>query len=419
MNSRLIAVKTGPVEATVRPPGSKSLTIRALFTAASAAGTSHLGHPLESGDTVAAREAVRSLGVSVEEAEENWEVVGTGGVFVATPHPIDVGESGLTARSLVALAALVPGSTRIVGQGRLPQRPMGGLIEALHALGVTVRSDNGGVPLEVEGSGVLHGGTVKVAAGDTSQFATALLLVAPLAVEPITVIIDDLQGSAGYLDLTEDVMTRFGAKVERIGEGFRVQPTGYQAADYEIEPDASAAVYPLVAAAIRGGTVTVSGLDGSSLQPDIEVIEVLTAMGCRIAEGYETTTIEAGGGPLNPIDIDLSGMPDGALAVAVACLFARGQSRLHGLASLRHKESDRLRALAEQLQNLGAGVRVEEDSLVISPGPLHPARIDTYGDHRIAMAFSLAGLVQPGVEIESPGVVDKTWPGFWEMLESL
>jgi len=419
MSSRLVTVKTGPVEATVRPPGSKSLTIRALFAAGSAAGTSHLGHPLDSGDTDAARGALRSLGVSIDEADGSWGVEGSGGVFVASPHPIDVGESGLTARSLLAFGALVPGSTRIVGQGRLPQRPMGGLIEALGTLGVSVRSDHSGVPLVVEGSGVLHGGTVRVAAGDTTQFATALLLVAPLALEPMTVIVDGLRGSAGYLELTLDVMSGFGAKVERIGQGFRVEPTGYLAAEFEIEPDASAAVYPLVAAAIRGGRVTVSGLDGSSHQPDIQVTGVLTAMGCRIAQGHAATTIEADDGPLDPIDVDLSGMPDGALAVAVACLFAKGESRLRGLASLRHKESDRLRALTDQLRNVGAEARVEGDSLVISPGRLHPARIDTYGDHRIAMAFSLAGLVQPGIEIDSPGVVDKTWPGFWEMLESL
>jgi 3-phosphoshikimate 1-carboxyvinyltransferase len=418
-SSRLVAVKTGPLEATVRPPGSKSLTIRSLFAAGMAPGASYLGHPLDSGDTHAAIGALRSLGVLVGEAGESWSVEGRGGRFEHSSEPIDVGESGLTARSLIALGALVTGPTRIVGQGRLPLRPMDGLIAALSQLGVTVRSATGGVPLVVEGTGSLGGGTVSVPSGATSQFATALLLVAPLASEPLTVIVEDIQGSAGYLDLTLDVMKGFGARVEQSGERFHVEPSGYRPSDVEIEPDASAAVYPMVATAIRGGTVTVSGLADSSHQPDFRITGVLAEMGCRITQTETSTTIEASGDSLHPVDIDLSSMPDGALAAAVACLFADGESHLAGLASLRHKESDRLQALADQLQNVGGQARVEGDSLVISPGVLRPARVDTYGDHRVAMALSLVGLIQPGIEIEAPHVVDKTWPGFWEMLDAL
>lgn len=409
----------GPVEATVRPPGSKSLTIRSLFTAALAEGTSHLVDPVDSGDTRAARGALRALGVHIEQGDGKWAIEGSGGVLVPSPEPIDVGESGLTARSLIALAALVPGPTHIVGHGRLPQRPMGGLVETLGELGVEIRSAHGGLPLVVEGAGTLRGGSVRIPANDTTQFATALLLAAPLAEEPLTMVLDGLKGSAGYLDLTLQVMTGFGADVERSGQQFHVASTGYQAADFAVEPDASAAVYPLVAAAIRGGKLTISGLGASSLQPDQRITSVLAEMGSRISFGPDSTTIESGGGRLDPIDVDLSDMPDGALAVAVACLFANDESRLEGLASLRHKESDRLQALADQLQNVGGEARVEGDSLVIGPGVLRPATVDTYGDHRIAMSLALVGLVQPGIEIEDPGVVDKTWPGFWDMLESL
>jgi len=417
--THLVTVKTSPLEGTVRPPGSKSLTIRALFAAGMASGASHLGHPLDSGDTRAAVGALRSLGVTVEHAGESWTVEGRGGRFEPSAESIDVGESGLTARTLIALGALVAGPTRIVGQGRLPLRPMGGLTAALAQLGVTVRSATGGLPLVVEGTGALHGGSVSVPSGSSSQFATALLLVAPLASEPLRVIVEDIQGSAGYLDLTVDVMSAFGARVEGSGSQFRVEPSGYQPADFEIEPDASAAVYPMVATAIRGGTVTMSGLAGSSHQPDFQITGVLAEMGCRVTETGASTTIEASGESLHAVDLDLSAMPDGALAAAVACLFADGESRLAGLGSLRHKESDRLQALADQLQNVGGEARVEGDSLVISPGVLRPARIDTYGDHRIAMALALVGLVQPGIEIEAPHVVDKTWPGFWEMLDTL
>ncbi|MEX1133625.1 MAG: 3-phosphoshikimate 1-carboxyvinyltransferase [Acidimicrobiia bacterium] len=419
MSSRLVQVRVGPLEATIRPPGSKSLTIRSLFAAGLAEGTSRLGDPSDSGDTRAARGALRSLGVGISEGDGNWTVGGTGGALVPSPTPIDVGESGLTARSLIALGALVPGPTHIVGHGRLPQRPMSGLVEALAALGVAVRSDQGGLPLVVEGSGSLRGGYVRVPAGDTTQFATALLLVAPLATEPLTIALDGLQGSTGYLDLTLAVMTSFGALVERSGQEFHVGCTGYRAVDFKIEPDASAAVYPLVAAAIQGGRLTISGLGTSSRQPDLQIARVLTSMGCRVTLELESTTIESTGGPLEPIEVDLSEMPDGALAVAVACLFAHGESRLDGLGSLRLKESDRLGALADQLRNVGGEARLEGDSLVIVPGVLRPAKVDTYGDHRIAMAFSLVGLAQPGIEIEGPEVVDKTWPGFWDMLDSL
>jgi 3-phosphoshikimate 1-carboxyvinyltransferase len=296
---------------------------------------------------------------------------------------------------------------------------MAGLIKGLAALGVNVRSDHGGLPLVVEGTGMLRGGTVTVPGGDTSQFATALLLVAPLATDPLTIEIADLQGSAGYLDLTVDVMTSFGADVDRTGQLFQVATTGYRAVDFAVEPDASAAVYPLVATAIRGGRLKVSGLGATSRQPDYQITKVLAEMGCRVAVGPDWTTIESDGRPLAAIDVDLSDMPDGALAVAVACLFADGESHLEGLGSLRHKESDRLQALADQLQNVGGEARVWGNGLVVTPGRLRPARVATYGDHRIAMSLSLVGLVQSGIEIEDPEVVDKTWPGFWDMLETL
>ncbi|HEY6627471.1 MAG TPA: 3-phosphoshikimate 1-carboxyvinyltransferase, partial [Acidimicrobiia bacterium] len=175
----------------------------------------------------------------------------------------------------------------------------------------------------------------------------------------------------------------------------------------------------MVAAAIRGGKVTIDGLDGSSRQPDFQIAQVLTEMGCQVSIGHGSVTVESSGGRLDPIEMDLSAMPDGALAVAVACLFAKGESRLDGLSSLRLKESDRLRGLAEQLQNVGGEAWIEDDGLVIVPRPLRPATIETYGDHRIAMAFALIGQLQEGIVIEAPEVADKTWPGFWEMLDQL
>ncbi len=410
---------TGPLDAVVELPGSKSLTIRALFTAALAVGESTLIGALDSGDTRAARTCLQALGVSIEASDSRWRVSGTGGQLRATSESLDAGESGLTARSLMAMATLVQGRSLIVGRGRLPDRPMAELGDALRALGSRVEFKGPGLPAVVVGSGSIPGGAVVIDGSRTSQFATSLLQVAPLAEAALTVLVEDLRGSAGYLDLTVDVMRHFGAELDRAGSAFRVSPTGYRGAKYLIEPDASAAAYPMVAAAIVGGMVTVKSLGSGSAQPDYRVAQVLSDMGCAITATTADTAVESDGQPLQAIDVDLSDAPDGALAIAVACLFANGESRIGGLASLRHKESDRLRALVEQIESVGARARVDDDALMITPGVLRPALIRTYSDHRIAMAFALVGLRQPGIEIEDPAVVDKTWPGFWDFLRSL
>ncbi len=408
----------GPLDANVRLPGSKSLTIRALFTAGLARGDSRLLGPLESKDTQAARRCLRALGVDIEESRRGWLVGGTGGELLPTSEPLDAGESGLTARSLLAVTSLVDGRSLIVGRGRLPDRPMSGLADTMVALGARVEFKGSGLPAVITGSGSIPGGAVVVDASRTTQFATAVLLVAPLAGSSLTVLLDGLAGSAGYLDLTVDVMRRFGAEVDRSRNAFRVSPTGYTAARYPIEPDASAAVYPLVAAAIVGGRATVESLGYDSAQPDYRVTEVLAEMGCRVSATASSTTVESDG-TLQAVDTDLADAPDGALAVAVACLFAGGESRIGGLGSLRHKESDRLQALVEQIENVGGRARVEEDALLVTPGLLRPARIRTYSDHRIAMSFALVGLAVPGIEIDHPEVVDKTWPGYWDFIASL
>jgi 3-phosphoshikimate 1-carboxyvinyltransferase len=405
----------GPIVATVRPPGSKSQTIRALVAAALARGQSRLGGALDSDDTRFARAALIQLGAGVSVDEGSWTVEGTGGRLRAPEGPVDVGASGLTARAMIALGALVDGPVTVTGRDRLPERPMAGLVSALEDLGVDVVSQGGYLPVTVAGTGALPGGRVVVESSQTSQFASALLLAAPLAAGPLEIEPAGLSGSERYLEITLDTMHAFRAQAVLEGVSYVVQPTGYQAATPDIEPDASAAVYPMVAAAVTGGRVTVEGLGSGSLQPDMAIAGVLETMGCLVRQTDCETTIE-GTGALTPVDVDLSGSPDGALAVAVACLFADGPSRLRGLGSLRFKESDRLAATADELVRLGAGARVEGDDLVIEPGSLRPVRLDSHGDHRIAMSFAVAGLRIPGVEISDPGVVTKTWPGYWAML---
>ena len=417
--TRAIRPASGPLDAVVRPPGSKSLTIRALATASLAPGTSRIVSPLDSDDTRFAREAVWALGVEVIEKPDAWLVDGTGGRLTPSERSLDAGPSGLTARILIAMATLVDGVTVIVGQNRLPERPMGEIVAALNSLGIDVRSRDGLLPVEIHGTGLLPGGRVGIDTTQSTQFATAMALVAPLAASPLTIDVVGSTGAVGYLDLTLGIMETFGLKASMVEGSLSVPNAGYRAATASIEPDASAAVYPMVAAALVGGTVAVEGLGISSIQPDLAVARVLEEMGCAVQMDDDITTVTASGGILNPVDVDLSGFPDGALALAVACLRAAGPSRLRGLGSLRYKESDRLSALATELIRVGAGAEVIGDDLEIRPGDVSPAVVETYSDHRIAMSFAILGLAHKGIEIADPQVVSKTWPGFWEMLDGL
>lgn len=358
------------------------------------------------------------LGISLQVEVEPWAVDGDGGDLAPLAEVIDVGESALSARILIAMMALGRGELTIDGQGSLRRRPMDGLLEALAAWGVEAHS-TGTVPVTVSGRGGVPGGPVSVDATKTSQFATALLLVAPLAERATELRIDGLLGSRGYLELTVLVMRDFGAAVTPTLTGYVVEPDGYDASDYVVEPDASAAVYPMLAAAITGGEVELDGLTSDSHQPDMAVAGVFAEMGCEIRAGQSGLLIRGPDDGLRAYHGDLGVSPDGALAVAVACLFADGPSEIGGLGSLRHKESDRLWALKEGIDHLGAVAQVRGDSLIIEPGELTPAVIDSHGDHRIAMSFGTAGLVVNGIRITQPEVVAKTWPGFWDMLEDL
>ena len=406
-----------PVAARVAVPGSKSLTNRALVTAALArTGVSRLYRPLEADDTEAMREALRSLGVLIDDNDDPWLVLGTGESRGLRRH-IDVRASGTTARFITAVAALARGrsSSMASPHAGAAHRP---LVEAIRALGGRATDTDGFPPVEIDGSGGLRGGEVFVDSSQSSQLASALLLVAPLAEGPTTIELGERVASRSYLDGTVEIMRRFGAEVAADGNRFVVQPTGYHKAHIDIEPDASAAVYPAVAAAITGGVVEIPGIPPESSQPDLAVLDVLSLMGATVVR-RDDTIAEGPTGRLAAVEVDMADAPDGAMAVAVAALFADGPSRIHGLSTLRHKETDRLAALENELRRLGGGAEVQGDTLVVTPGELHGAEIATYGDHRMAMAFALVGLVVEGVSIADPGVVDKTWPDYFRMLEAL
>lgn len=416
----MFAVQTldRPVGGVVRPPGSKSLTNRALVTATLvSSAASRIDGPLEADDTQAMRRALRALGVLIDDNDDPWLVLGARGELVAPERPIDVGASGTTARFVTALAGLARGTTVIDGTERMRRRPIGPLTSALSSLGIDARSTNGCPPVTVTGR-ALAGGSVAVDSSTSSQYASALLMVAPMAESPLEIVLTGSPVSRSYLRGTVEVMRAFGAEVEEGNDRFVVSPTGYRKTHYAVEADASAAVYPAVAAAVTGGTVVIEGIPATSTQPDLAILDVLGDMGCRISRTGTGLVVE-GPDSLLPLDHDFSAAPDGAMAVAVAALFATGRSRLSGLSTLRLKETDRLTALATELRRVGAGVEVTDAELVIEPGPLRGDAIETYDDHRMAMAMAILGLVVPDVSIKDPATVNKTWPGYFDMLAAL
>jgi len=408
-----------PPDATVCVPGSRSLTNRALVCAALADGTSRLSGWLESEDTQAMREGLERLGVEIRQEADDLIVRGVGGRFAIPMRPLDCRLSGTTIRFLTACAALVPGRVVLDGVARMRERPIQELADALGALGVSVGTVAGCPPVTVQG-GNLTGGQTAMDASRSSQYLSALLLVAPYAERDVDVSCGPI-ASRPFVDMTLDVMGAFGAEVESShAQRFRVAAgQHYRARSYEIEPDAMSASYFFAAAAVTGGRVRVEGLTPASSQGDVRFVEVLERMGCSVERGGSWIAVR---GPryLHGVDVDMNAMPDTALTLAVVACFAQGITRVRNIGHIRLKESDRMTALAQELGKLGARVSVSDSDLEIEPpDQVHPARIQTYDDHRIAMSFAVAGLAAPGIVIENPDCVGKTFPGFFQSLEEL
>lgn len=418
MSVRTIEPVKDAIHSRLRPPGSKSITIRALVAAGLADGRSHLYGALTADDTAAMVRTLRAFGVEIDDVGEPWTVDGTGGHLHAPSSPVAVGQSGLTARIALVLAAHADGVTRIEAEGRLLDRPISALVGSLERQGAAITTRSGHLPVTVEGVGGLWGGQIDIDASQTSQFATALMLVAPLMREGASLRLEDLESSIGYAELTARVMEDFGANVTPMITGFEVEQGAYSPRDYVIEPDASAAAYPMVAAAITGGDVEIIGLSPGSAQPDIKVASVLEEMGCAVEDSEDGMTLRSHG-RLSGVDVDMSNAPDGALAVAVASMFADSPSRISGLSSLQHKESDRMSALQAEMGRLGCIVEADRDAMTVEPANLRGAIVDSHGDHRIAMSFAIVGFAVPGVSVSNAEVVSKTWPGFWEAMSKL
>jgi 3-phosphoshikimate 1-carboxyvinyltransferase len=322
-------------------------------------------------------------------------------------------------RFLTALVSLGQGRYRLDGSARMRERPIEDLLTALRGLGIKAHSEagNGCPPVIIESAG-LSGGTVRIRGDISSQFLTGLLLAAPCAAGTTTIEVDGPLVSEPYVAMTLAMLKQWRLRVDAAFPTFRI-PGGQRPRRslYAIEPDASAASYFAGAAAIMGGTVTLQGINGRSLQGDVRFLGLLERMGCRLERGDRDTTVH--GGPLAGIDVDMNDISDTVMTLAVVACFAAGPTIIRNVAHIRHKETDRLAALACELRRLGALVEERDDGLKITPAPLHGAVCETYNDHRMAMSLALAGLRLPGVVIRNPACVAKTYPRFFEDLASI
>jgi len=418
MEKRALSPISKP-DLTVQLPGSKSLTNRALVCAALADGVSRLSNWSDGEDTQAMLEGLGRLGVEIAEQQGELLVHGLDGQFAIPLHPIDCRASGTTMRFLTACSALAPGRVVLDGTPRMRERPIQPLGDALQALGVSVRTVAGCPPVTVQGGG-LAGGEVSVDSSDSSQFLSSLLMVSPFAREPVEIKAGTIT-SRPYVEMTIETMIAFGGAVDMRGENHFKVSTGqrYRARRYVVEPDASGATYFFGAAAITGGRIRVDGLTQASTQGDIRFVEVLERMGCGVERAPQWIAVR-GSRYLHGIDVDMNAMPDAALTLAVVACFVQGPTTIRNVGNLRLKETDRIQALKNELEKLGARVTLGETDIRIDPpAKVEPARIETYDDHRMAMSFALAGLGVPGIEIENPECVAKTFPTFWERIESL
>jgi 3-phosphoshikimate 1-carboxyvinyltransferase len=411
-----------PLNATVRVPGSKSLTNRALLIASLANGTTRLTNALFSDDSRYFAGALQTLGFDVQLDEANCEmsIAGLGGKIPAPKAELFIGNAGTAVRFLSAFLTLGNGEYILDGDARMRERPIGDLVEALTQLGAELETTNNCPPVSIKATG-LRGGKAKIAGDISSQFLSALLMVAPYAKQPIEIEVITELNSKPYVDMTLAVMKDFGINIERDNYSrFVVHPASYSwLSTYSIESDASAASYFFAAPAICGGKVRVENISRQSRQGDIAFLNVLRQMGCVINDGNDFIEV-TGALSLHGVDVDMRDIPDTAQTLAAIAPFASTPTRIRGIASARLKETDRIHATCTELARLGVQVQEHEDGMTIYPcKKFVPATIQTYNDHRMAMAFSLIGLRMDGVTIEDPSCVSKTFPDYFEVLDSL
>lgn len=393
----------------VSPPGSKSITNRALLLAGLAKGTSKLTGALKSDDTRYMADALRAMGVTVDEPDATSFVVTSSGEWQEPKAPLFLGNAGTATRFLTAAVALAKGRFTVDGDEHMRKRPILPLVEALQSLGVAIAAPSGCPPVAIDANGAFKKNRVVIDAGLSSQYVSALLMAAPIAGEAFEIELAGADiGARGYIDLTLSAMRAFGAKIDQPSSSvWRVAPTGYTATDFHIEPDASAATYLWGAEVLSGGKIDIGTPAADFTQPDAKAYDVIAAF------------------PNMPAVIDGSQMQDAIPTIAVLAAFNQAPVRFVGIANLRVKECDRIRALSTGLNNIREGLATEEgDDLIVAADPsligqTLPASIDTFADHRIAMSFALAGLKIGGITILDPACVAKTYPTYWDALASL
>ena len=413
-----------PIDGTVRVPGSKSITNRALLLAALAQGTSRLEGALFSDDTRYMSAALNELGVPVraDESAQTYEIDGRGGTFPVTEAELFLGNAGTATRFLTAALCLGAGNYVITGVPRMSARPLGDLLGALRSLGAQINACNEAVPLEINARG-LPGGVATLRGDASSQFLSALLLIAPKTQNGMEISIDGPLYSQPYVTMTLAMLNEWGAQASHDNCGHFHIPgaQNYNAQTYVIEPDASSASYFFAAAALTGGRVRVKNLGKNALQGDVHFVDVLQQMGCGVRKANKYVEVR---GPLDGIlrgvSVDMNAISDTVMTLAAIAPFASGPTQITNIGHIRGKETDRIAALVKELARLGVKTDEAPDGLTIYPAKnLKPAQIRTYDDHRMAMSFAITGLKSPGIEIRDPGCVAKTFPNYWETLEKL
>ncbi|OOE95795.1 3-phosphoshikimate 1-carboxyvinyltransferase [Salinivibrio sp. AR640] len=413
------------VNGQINLPGSKSVSNRALLLAALASGTTRLTNLLDSDDIRHMLNAFTALGVSYQLSSDRTECVveGLGQAFqVDTPLELFLGNAGTAMRPLTAALCLGKGEVTLTGEPRMKERPIGHLVDALNAIGADVRylEAEGYPPLRIKGTG-LAGGDVNIDGSISSQFLTALLMAAPFARQETRITIKGDLVSKPYIDITLAIMAQFGVEVQNDNYQRFVVPAGQHYCSpghFMVEGDASSASYFLAAAAIKGGEVKVTGIGRKSVQGDIQFADALAAMGADIEWGDDY--VLARRNTLQGVDMDFNHIPDAAMTIGVAALFANGPTRIRNVYNWRVKETDRLHAMATELKKLGAVVEEGDDYLYVEPPKqLKHAAIDTYDDHRMAMCFSLVALSDTPVTINDPGCTSKTFPDYFDKLAAI
>ena len=409
-----------PPDATVHVPGSKSVTNRALLISALADGSSTIKNPLFSDDSYWLMHALVRLGfhLHVDASAAEIRITGHRGIIPRHDVEVFVGNAGTVGRFLPPALALGEGPYVVDGTARMRERPVEDLVDAMRLLGAAVgyTEEEGRFPLVVEGGGI-GGGNARVRGKSSSQFVSGLLMAAPYAREPVTLEVEGRE-EWPYVAITTEIMRAFGVEVG-VGEAcYEVEPSVYRARDYEVEPDASAASYFMAAAALTGGRVRIEGIGARSAQGDLRFAEVLDQMGCEVEVGEGFVEVR---GPerLRGVEVDMNAFSDTMMTLAAIAPFASTPTFIKNIEHTRYQETDRISAVATELRRLGVCVEEGRDGLRIKPGAIRPAVVETYGDHRMAMAFAVTGLVAPGIWIRDPGVVTKTFPGYFELLDAL